>query len=168
MRLGRPPAAAALNRRRALAPVVAVAVTLTLAGCGEHRQRSAVAWVRPPLLFVAPGLPGDRILTGQVRNDTATKLDLTGADFAPRAADGRRVPAHVVLLAQFTHRLPPYNRDDPVTRSIEERTGVRSVVAPGATTPVTFSWHQPAGAPVPTRIEVRGAALAVPAHARRP
>lgn len=146
----------------------ALAVASALAACGGAKPADPVAWEGTPLLFAPPTLPADRILTGKVRNASGRALTLRNTDFRLEDAGGRPVAAHVVLLAQFTHRLPPYNRLDPVNPRIEALTGVTAPLRPGDAAPITISWHQPPGSAVPARVRYTSARLALPARPSTP
>jgi hypothetical protein len=134
--------------RAALAAVLAAAV---LAGCGGGGQAASpgpLSWAEPPLLFTPKTLPGDRILTGKLRNDSTRRVRVDLPDVRMLAADGEQVPATPVFLQTFGKTLwSPGRGPTQVPESELRRTGRIAYLAPGEEVPFTVAWHAADGQP---------------------
>ena len=94
-------AAGASVRRAALGLLL-----LLLAGCGgggsdAPRGSGPLVWAEAPLEFTPETLPGDRILTGVLRNEGLRRLRVDLPDLRVRDADGDGVAANPVFLQTF-------------------------------------------------------------------
>jgi hypothetical protein len=156
-------AARALSRRSVAIAVAAVATAA--AGCGQAgagRAPSAVGWEGAPLVAQHPELPGDRIATGKVRNDSAHELRLDTANAKVLDATGTPLHATVIFAAGVTHSLyPPRDAPRETPRKQQERLGFAATIEPGASVPVTVAWHASDG--IAARIELGPGSLALPA-----
>jgi hypothetical protein len=136
--------------RAALAAVVAAAA---LAGCagggsGGSDAPGPLSWVDSPLLFTPATLPGDRILTGKLRNDSPQRVRVDLPDVRMLAADGAPVPATPVFLQTFGKTLwSPGRGPTQMPESELRRTGRIAFLAPGEEVPFTVAWHAADGAP---------------------
>jgi hypothetical protein len=149
--------------RRTVVTVGAVAL-VTAAGCGQagaDREPRAVAWEGIPLVAQHPELPGDRIATGKVRNDSDEELRLEAADAKVVDAGGRPLRATVIFAAGVTHSLyPPRDAPRETPRKQQERLGFAATIAPGGSAPVTVAWHAADG--VAARVELGPGSLELP------
>jgi hypothetical protein len=145
------------GRRAAAAFGAAVACGLAAAGCGGSHGPAAVKagdgsgplrWAQRPLLFTPDTLPGDRILTGRLRNDSLRRVRVKLADVRVLAHDGARVPAQPIFLQTFGKSLWPVDRaPDTVPESELHRTGRLAFLRPGEEVPLTVAWHARSGTP---------------------
>jgi hypothetical protein len=134
--------------RAALAAVVAVAAVLAGCGGGGSDAPGPLAWVKPPLLFTPETLPGDRILTGRLRNDSPRRVRVDLPDVRMLAADGDPVPATPVFLQTFGKTLwSPGRGPTQMPESELRRTGRIAFLAPGEEVPFTVAWHAADGDP---------------------
>lgn len=138
-------------RRAALAlPVV------LLAGCGASGPdpgdgSGPLVWAEPPLEFTPATLPGDRILTGQLRNGGLRRVRVELPDLRIRDAEGRGVAAQPVFLQSFGKSLwSPARGPEQLPETELLRTGRIAWLRPDETVPFTLAWRAPAA---PTRIE---------------
>ena len=144
-------------RRLALLGLVVLA-----AGCGGSPAGGSgpLAWTEPPLVFTPETTPGDRILTGRLRNDGLRRLRVDLPDLRVRDAGGDGVAAQPVFLQTFGKSLWSPGRGPaqlPETELL--RTGRLAWLKPGETVPFTMAWRAPAE---PSRIEYEGGWVGVP------
>jgi hypothetical protein len=134
----------------------AVGLLLLLAGCGgggsaAPRGSGPLVWAEAPLEYTPETLPGDRILTGVLRNEGLRRLRVDLPDLRVRDAKGDGVAANPVFLQTFGKSLWSPGRSPaemPETELL--RTGRIAWLKPGDSVPFTVAWHRPAA---PTRIE---------------
>ena len=134
------------------------------AGCGGGGEDAGeLRWQGRPLVFRAEGLPGDRILSGRLRNESLRRLDLEARELTLVDSDGHRLRTNALFLTGFVHGLyPPTREPGKVPDSELLRTGRIARILPGKSTPVTVSWRIPAGQRRPVRLEYPGGTLPVP------
>lgn len=156
-------AASRAARRLALALVVALCVmgSTLAAGCGGDSAKGSgeLRWDKRPRVIVPPDLPGDRIMTGTVRNYSLKPIYVVARQVRLRTAKGRYVKGAVMLLSSFLHGLysPTQYKDPRDAGGFEaSRTGAAINLGPGQTMPLTVSWHQPDISVRPARIEYGG------------
>jgi hypothetical protein len=102
-------------------------------------------------VYTPETLPGDRILTGTLRNEGLRRLRVDLPDLRVRDAAGDGVAANPVFLQTFGKSLWSPGRSPaqmPETELL--RTGRLAWLKPGESVPLTVAWHRPAA---PTRIE---------------
>ncbi len=123
--------------------------------------RGGVNWVGDPQIATPAELPGDRVLTGHIRNDSSAALRLDGATAELRDDRGRTITGVVTYARGFTHGLygPGVSPKEAMPDFLATRLGMTEVVEPGETVPVTISWR---GAP-PSSADLGSATLALPA-----
>jgi hypothetical protein len=147
--------------RAALAAVLAAAV---LCGCGGgdgSRGPGPLSWAERPLLFTPETLPGDRILTGKLRNDSTRRVRVDLPDVRMLAADGDAVPATPVFLQTFGKTLWAAGRGPSQVPDTElQRTGRIAVLSPGEEVPLTIAWHAADGEPA--RVDYGEGSLPLP------
>lgn len=150
------------------AAAVAAAVLLALTGCGGADDGGSaggdLVWAEEPRVFTPENLPRDRILSGEVRNDSLRRVEIDAAELRLLDPSGRRVKASAIFLNTYAHQLFPPTREPPGGIPEEEliRLGVKARIDPGKTVPLTVSWRQPRGDRAPVRIEAGGSSLALP------
>jgi hypothetical protein len=143
----------------------ALGLLLVLAGCAgggsdPPRGSGPLVWAQPPLRFTPETLPGERILTGQLRNGGLRRLRVDLPELRIRDASGRTVAAQPVFLQTFGKSLwsPGRGRAQlPETELL--RTGRIAWLKPGETVPFTLAWRGPAA---PARIEYDGGWVPIP------
>ena len=140
--------------RRLAAPALLAAAAL-LAGCGgsdgqvSGKGSGPLKWAEEPLLFTPDTLPGDRILTGWLRNDSVRRVRVNLPDVRAFARDGDRVAASPVFLNTFGKSLWSPGRGPEVMPDSElVRTGRIAFLKPGEKVPFTVAWHAKDGTPV--------------------
>jgi hypothetical protein len=140
----------------------AVGLLLLLAGCGGGATKGSgpLVWDAAPLEFTPATLPGERILTGTLRNEGMRRLRVDLPDLRVRDAAGRGVAAQPVFLQTFGKSLwsPGRGPERPPETELL-RTGRIALLEPGDTVPFTLAWREPAA---PSRIEYDGGWVPIP------
>jgi hypothetical protein len=139
-----------------------IAGTIVLAGCGGGGGADVVAWQGSPRVLTPPTLPGDRILTGEVRNASRAPLYVQARDVRLVDDGGRRVPGAAIFSSSYAHRIQPLNRPDPTPPLEQQRKGIIAQIAPGSAVPLTVSWHEPKRSGAPVKVQVAGGSLRIP------
>ena len=151
-------------RRSAAAGLVALALTAAgVSGCGDDAKSAApaVSWDGAPAVAPHPELPGDRIATGRMRNDSGEALKLDVASARLLDASGHQLRSTVRFAAGVTHSLyPPRDAPRETPRQMQERLGDAATIEPGKSAPLTIAWHARDGTPV--RVDFGRASLALP------
>ena len=128
------------------AAVALAAGAALLAGCGGGDEPRA-AWEGQPVVAVHPDLPGDRLLTAHVRNESGSDLLLDAADARLLDARGRPLKATVRFAAGYSHSLyPPRDAPSETPRQESERLGAAATILPHQIAPVTVAWEARRGA----------------------
>ena len=147
------------------APALAVAAAL-LAGCGGGGDVPSAAWEGQPVVAVHPEIPGDRVLTAQVRNESGSDLLLDGSDARLLDARGHPLRATVRFSAGYSHSLyPPRDAPKETPRQELERLGAAATIPPHGTAPVTVAWETRRGAEA-RLLDLGPVTLSVPASSR--
>jgi hypothetical protein len=135
-----------------------------MAGCGDGGEGSGgLAWKSDPDVIVPPRLAGDRILRGEVTNNSLERVVVEAKDLRVLDGEGRRVDASAVFLEGYLHSLyPPTNRPTPYPEAERRRLGQVAEIEPGKSTPLTVSWHEPKGPRTPVRIDYGNGSLPIP------
>jgi hypothetical protein len=139
-------------------------VVVAVAGCGGDGPggdgSGPLAWAEPPLVFTPETMPGDRILTGTLRNDGLRRVRVDLPDLRVRDAGGDDVAAQPVFLQTFGKSLwSPARGPAQLPETELQRTGRLAWLEPGETVPFTLAWRAPAA---PARIEYEGGWVGVP------
>ena len=156
--------------RARLAVLVAVVASVAVVGVmllarGAEGGSGTLAWKGTPDVMQA-GRPTDRVLYGQIRNDSLEKVDLTVDDVRVLDADGHEVQSAVRFLAAFAHGLYPWSqRPDPLGDFERRRMGQIVTLKAGQTAPVTLSWRVPRGGAQPVRVDFGAAEIELPGRA---
>jgi hypothetical protein len=156
--------AEALTRRGVfligLATLAAVTV-IAFVGLGSQGRTGPLAWSGKTELFTHPTLPGDRILTGTLRNDGLHPLRVDIGDVRVLASDGTTVPSNPVFLQTFGKTLWAAGRGPQMVPDTElQRTGRIAMIRPGEEVPITIAWHAKDG--TPTSVDYGDGSLHVP------
>jgi hypothetical protein len=140
---------------------------LAASGCGSDSEgRSGrLVWEKTPRVLVPETLPGDRVLRGEVKNDSLRKVSLEAADLRLLDADGRRIESSATFIAGYSHPLYPFNRGPAtVPESERRRLGRAAEIESGKSVPLTMSWHEPRGDREAVRIDYGAGSLPVPSR----
>ena len=157
-------------RRAALALIALISpAAVALAGCGGGMERSdgasprgdgPLVWTEKPVQFTPETLPGERILTGKLRNEGMRRLRVDLPDLRIRDSGGEPVAAQPIFLQTFGKSLWSPGRGPDVMPETElVRTGRIAWLEPGQVVPFTIAWRAPAA---PSRIEYDGGWVPVP------
>jgi len=151
---------------RALALLLAGAAAAAVACGGSDGDASGaggLSWVGEPQVTVSPDVPGVRIVTGRVRNESLRRLELASSDLRLKTAEGQSLEADFGFVGAYVRPDQPRNRsEEGLPESERERVGLAARLEPGATTAITGSWRvpkRPAGA---LRIDYRTGFLPIP------
>ena len=154
-------------RRATLAALGLAATALVATGCGGSGTTVAghgsgpLKWAAEPQLFTPESLPGDRILTGTLRNDSLRRVRVNLPDVRVLAADGDRVAATPVFLNTFGKSLwSPGRGPEQMPDTELVRTGRIAFLRPGQEVPLTVAWHAADGEPAV--VDYGGGSLRVP------
>ena len=120
-----------------------LAAALVLAACGQDSGSGpAVAWDGDPIVAPHPELPGDRVATGKLRNESDDELRLAIRDAKVLDDRGRPLRATVTFAAGATHSLySPREAPAEDPRAQQERLGYAATIEPGRSVPLTVAWH---------------------------
>jgi hypothetical protein len=132
---------------------LALAAAALLAGCGgtdgvAGAGSGPLKWAEEPLLFTPETLPGDRVLTGYLRNDSLRRVRVVLPDVRVLARDGEPVKASPVFLNSFGKTLwSPGRGPEQLPESELLRTGRIAFLKPGEQVPFTVAWRVRDGEP---------------------
>src|SRR5262245_37824372 len=139
-----------------LAAVIAIAV----AGLRADGPSGPLGWSGDSELFTHPTIPGDRVLTGTLRNDGTHPIRVDIGDVRLLADDGSVVPSTPVFLQTFGKTLWAAGRGPQQVPDTELlRTGRIALLTPGEEVPLTVAWHDKDGKP--SRIDYKEGSLPV-------
>ena len=131
-----------------------IVLAAAFAGCGgsggdvEGSGAGPLKWAGEPLLFTPETLPGDRVLTGTLRNDSVRRVRVNLPDVRVLASDGDQVAATPVFLNTFGKTLwSPGRGPEQMPDSELVRTGRIAFLRPGQSVPFTVAWHAKDGTP---------------------
>ena len=143
----------------ALAALVAIGLTVTALRDGQ--RTGPLDWSGHAEVFVHPTLPGDRVLTGTLRNDGLHAIRVDIGDVRVLASDGSEIPSAPVFLQTFGKSLWAAGRGPQQVPDTElQRTGRIAFLAPGEEVPLTVAWHADDGDPV--RVDYGRGSLKLP------
>jgi hypothetical protein len=143
--------AEALTRRAVamigIATLFAV-IIIAVAGFGGPGRSGPLGWSGDSELFTHPTIPGDRIVTGTLRNDGTHPVRVDIGDVRLLADDGSVVPSTPVFLQTFGKSLWAAGRGPQQVPDTElQRTGRIALLTPGEEVPITIAWHDEDGEP---------------------
>jgi hypothetical protein len=142
---------------RGISALAAVAIALALGGSLVGGGESGpLGWSGDARVFQHPTLPGDRVLTGTLRNDgdRGVRVDIGAVRVV--TADGMPVPSTPVFLKLW----PPDRGPFQVADSELQRTGSVAALEPGEEVPLTVAWRAADGRPA--RVEWGGGSVPIP------
>lgn len=167
-------------RRTALAALCAAASAAGLAACGGGEDSTAVApargaakpivaerglsWVALPEAYDIKELPGDRVIQGELRNNTGEPVDLRVDQVDVRDTGGKPLRISVRFAQAFGHALygpggPPAPLE--ASRYDQARLGERVTLPSGETQPITLAWREQDGVAADS-VKVSGYELELP------
>lgn len=155
-------------RQRVAAALITVA--LVGAGCGgdDEPAKNPLTFFDTPTVIVPAMLKGDRILRGEVRNDTDKELRVEAADVKLYDNRGRRLKAAVTFAPGYLHSLYPPTRGPAQLPDYElERLGRIAKIKPGKTAELTVAWTEPRGRRTAARIDYGQGFLSIPPESVR-
>jgi hypothetical protein len=158
-----------MDALRALTATVLAALALVVApGCGDSgSSRDQLAWLDTPTVIVPPTLKTDRILRGDVRNDSDGKLRLEASKIRVYDERGRRLKASATFATGYLHSLyPPTRGPKSLPDSELERLGKVVNIKSGKTAQFTVSWREPHGRHTAARIDYGSGSLQIPREAK--
>lgn len=155
--------------RAAVAALLVLASALLLgAGCGDDSASAGeqLQWLDTPTVIVPPVLKTDRILRGDVRNDSGEALRIEASKVRVYDNRGRRLKASATFAAGYLHSLyPPTRGPESLPDSELERLGKIATIESGQTAQMTVSWREPAGSRTAARIDYGPGSLQIPPEA---
>jgi hypothetical protein len=160
-----PPAtrAEALTRRAVVLIVVAtvgLVAVIAFAGLGGSAS-GPLSWTGDAMVFTHPTIPGDRVLTGKLKNSSTHTLRLDIGDVRLVSSGGEVVPSNPVFLQTFGKSLWAAGRGPTQVPDSELlRTGRIALLSPGEEVPVTIAWHAKDG--TPARVDYKAGSLSMP------
>jgi hypothetical protein len=156
--------AEALTRRAVDMIVLATAalvVVIAIAGFRGAQTTGVLAWAGDAQVFTHPTIPGDRVLTGKLRNGGTHTLRVDIGDVRLLTAGGDVVPSTPVFLQTFGKSLWAAGRGPQQVPDTELlRTGRIALLSPGEEVPLTIAWHDKDGDP--ERVDYKDGSLTVP------
>lgn len=132
------------------------------AGAAGDGSAGPLVWAAPPRVYVAPGMPRDRILSGVVRNDSLRVAEVKASGIEVIDAGGDRLRSAAIFLGSFSRGLYAGPRKAQASDIEERRTGRLLRIGPGTEQPLTVSWRLGPDGASAGRIEYRGGSLRAP------
>ena len=154
----------ALSRRAAvlvLAGSVLAALVIAVLALGGGGGSGPLRWSGDGEVFTHPTLPGDRVLTGTLRNDGVQAMRIDLADVRVVDSGGEVVASTPVFLRAFGKSLwgGGHGPEQMVDTELQ-RTGRIALLAPGEEVPLTVAWRTKDGDPV--RVDYGRGSLSLP------
>ena len=145
-----------------------VVVALALAGCGTKSQTvhgtGSISWTKKPDMIRLGSRPNDRILFGEVRNDSLRPIRIKATDVRVVNADGTSLASAAIFSRSFAHGL--YGSTDPRARAPGDfeltRLGRLVLLKPGEKAPLTVSWRLRRAGQRPVQVQLGDGALPIP------
>jgi hypothetical protein len=137
-------------------------------GGDEETTRDRIGplvWAKQPLLVTPENLPQDRVLGGEIRNESVRELELRAEDVKILDGDGKPMRGNVIFLNGFSHPLSPFQRGPDPSELPDDaavRLGYLAKLRPGASTPINVSWREPSDGRGAARLEYSGGILPIP------
>ena len=161
-----------MDAPRLLLAVLLVALAGLVGGCGgdDAGAQNQLDWIDTPNVVVPPQLKSDRILRGDVRNDSGEAVRLEASKVRVLDARGRRLKASATFAAGYLHSLYPPTRGPKTLPDTElERLGRIAKIEAGDTAQITVSWRERPGGGAAARIDYGSGSLRIPPEPdRRP
>ena len=145
-------------RRSLILPLLVVLA----AGCGGDDDDGGgdLVWTKEPRVFTNPALPDDRIMTGEVRNDSLERIDIVARELVVRDRDGEQLESAAIFGRSFGRGVFPQNRGEDIPLGEQLRIGLRARLQPGDAAPLAVSWRQ--GGSRAARVDYGTGSLPVP------
>jgi len=147
-----------------------VALAAAAAGCGDDSggsSRNQLEWLDAPTVVVPPALKSDRVLRGDVRNDSDSTLRLEAARVRVLDQRGRPLKSSATFAAGYLHSLyPPTRGPESLPDTELERLGRIARIDAGDTTQITVSWRVRPGRAA-AQIDYGSGSLQIPADASK-
>ena len=161
-----------MDAPRLLLAVLLAALAGVAGGCGRDGEaaQGQLDWVDTPSVVVPPQLKTDRILRGDVRNESGEAVRLEASKVRVYDTRGRRLKASATFAAGYLHSLYPPTRGPKTLPDTElERLGRIVRIDAGDTAQITVSWREGRGGRGAARIEYGSGSLRIPPEPdRRP
>ena len=147
---------------------IALAVAaVAVAGCGGgHKPASStgLSWDGQPQVFSLKDLPTDRVLVGQVVNNSSKTLHLNAGDLSVRDASGRTLKSSGAYTATFGHGLyGAFQQPSKIPQPEAARLGHDIFLIPKDKSPFFSAWRITPGTKGPFTIQYgAGPPLTVP------
>ena len=152
-----------MDAPRCIVVALLALVLFPVGGCGDSGSgRDQLTWLDTPDVVVPPTLKTDRILRGDVRNDSGDPIRIEAAKIRVYDDRGHRVKAAATFAAGYLHSLYPPTRGPATLPDSElERLGKLVVIEPGKTAHFTVSWREPRGGRTAARIDYGSGSLRI-------
>jgi hypothetical protein len=161
-----PPAtrAEALTRRAVffiLVATIGAVAAIAVAGMGSSSASGPLSWTGGAQVFTHPTIPGDRVLTGKLKNASTHTLRVDIGDVRLLTSGGEIVTSNPVFLQTFGKSLWAAGRGPQQVPDTELlRTGRIALLSPGEEVPITIAWHAKDG--TPARVDYKEGSLSMP------
>ncbi len=155
--------------RGALAPALAALAIGTVTGCGGDGSSAvgSLGWKGEPELFRPDRLPDDRVLIGEVRNDSLRRVSLRAGDVDVVDGGGRPLDSTVRFVGSFAHGLyGVFQQPDPLPPDEQKRLGLTVALEAGQTAPLSVAFRLVDGARGPFEVDYGTGSLPVPERVR--
>jgi hypothetical protein len=159
----------AATRAALIAALLGALVALPACGASDDEltrdQIGALVWTKQPLLVTPENLPKDRILAGEIRNDSMRELRLRAKDIRIVDGNGKPMRGNVIFIDGYSHPLAPFDIGPDPSQLPDKaaiRLGYLAKLEPGRSTPVNVSWREPAAGRGTARLEYNGGILPIP------
>jgi len=149
-------------RRSLGVALTTVAVGIGACGGEEEPTGSGLTWAEPPTLIRAATGGPDRVLVGEVRNESPEQMKLIAEKVEVRDANGKALEGDAGFTATYAHGL--YGADVSPERlppSERSRLGLTVYVEPGGTEPVYAAFRDREAMP-PLSLDYGEGTLEVP------
>ena len=156
--------------RLGAAPALALVL---LGGCGGGDDNGGrfgpLEWEKQPLVSRATNLRSDRVLVGNVRNESFREVKLDAGNLMVRDSEGRRLRANAQFTAAFAHGLyGAYQKPNPLPEEERRRLGQIVTIKSGSTAPLVVAFRLRRGIRIPLRVDYGKGFLPVPSRAWKP
>jgi hypothetical protein len=146
-------------------------VAVALGGCGGGGRKpaaSGLSWDGQPQVFSLKDLPSDRVLIGQVVNNTSKTIHLNSGALSVHDASGHTLKSSGAYTATFGHGLyGAFQQPSKIPQPEAARLGHDIYLIPKDKSPFFSAWRIPPGSRGPFTIQYgAGPPLAVPTRVK--
>lgn len=155
--------------RRITVVLATITAAVLVAGCGEDESAEVgqLRWEGEPEVFQPTRLPDDRVLVGEVRNESSRSISLVADQVEVHDGAGRRLESTVRFVGSFAHGLyGAFQAPDPLPPDEQKRLGLTIMLAGGKTAPLSVAFRLDDGAEGPYTVDYGTGFLPVPARVR--